>query len=78
MDHPTDILEIEADQDAVLMDMDTPEEYRKYRKLRGIADAPCWKDLLEIIIYVVYCSAGGEKHENRFIGELAGESGGGT
>ena len=34
--------------------------------------------LLEIIIYVVYCSAGGEKHEDRFIGELAGESGGGT
>jgi CTP:molybdopterin cytidylyltransferase MocA len=41
MDHPTDILVIEADQDAVLMDMDTPEEYRKYRKLRGIADALC-------------------------------------
>jgi hypothetical protein len=43
MDHLTDILEIEVDQDAVLKDkdMDTPEEYRKYRKLRGIADALC-------------------------------------
>lgn len=35
MNHPEDILEIEVDQDAVLMDMDTPEEYRKQRKLAG-------------------------------------------
>jgi len=41
MDHSTDILEIEADQDAVLMDMDAPEECRKYGKPRGIADALC-------------------------------------
>jgi CTP:molybdopterin cytidylyltransferase MocA len=34
MNHPTDILEIEVGQDAVLMDMDTPEEYRKYRLKR--------------------------------------------
>lgn len=78
MNHPTDILKIEVDHDTVPMDMDTPEEYRKYGKLRGIADALCRKNLLEIIIYVVYCSAGGEKHENRSVGELAGESSGGT
>jgi CTP:molybdopterin cytidylyltransferase MocA len=39
MDHPTDILEIEVDQDAVLMDMDTPEEYRKQRKLAGLDES---------------------------------------
>ena len=36
------------------------------------------KNLLEVIMYVVYCNTGGEKHENRFIGKLAGESGDGT
>ena len=29
-DHPEDITEIEVDRDAVLVDMDTPEDYRKY------------------------------------------------
>jgi hypothetical protein len=33
MNHPTDILEIKVDMDAVLIDMDTPEAYRKHRKL---------------------------------------------
>ena len=28
MNRPTDILEIGVDQDAVLMDLDAPEEYR--------------------------------------------------
>jgi molybdenum cofactor cytidylyltransferase len=37
--HPEDILEIGADRDAVLKDMDTPEEYRKQRKLTG-SDEP--------------------------------------
>ena len=32
MNHPTDILEIEVDQDVVLKDIDTPEEYQKYTK----------------------------------------------
>jgi molybdenum cofactor cytidylyltransferase len=35
INHPEDILEIEVDRDAVLMDMDTPEEYRKQRSLAG-------------------------------------------
>ena len=35
INHPEDILEIEVDRDAVLVDMDTPEEYRKQRKLAG-------------------------------------------
>jgi molybdenum cofactor cytidylyltransferase len=39
VNHPTDILEIEVDQDAVLMDMDTPEEYRKQRKLAGLDES---------------------------------------
>jgi len=30
MNHPGDILEIAVDQDAVLRDIDTPEEYQKY------------------------------------------------
>jgi molybdenum cofactor cytidylyltransferase len=30
MNHPGDILEIAVDQDAVLKDIDTPEEYQKY------------------------------------------------
>jgi len=32
MNHPEDILEIEVDQDVVLKDIDTPEEYQKYMK----------------------------------------------
>jgi len=39
MNHPTDILEIEVDQDVVLMDMDTPEEYRKYMRLAGLGES---------------------------------------
>ena len=35
MNHPGDILEIDVDQDAVLKDIDTPEEYRKYTKRAG-------------------------------------------
>jgi molybdenum cofactor cytidylyltransferase len=35
IDHPDDILEIDVDQDAVLKDIDTPEEYRKYTKGTG-------------------------------------------
>ncbi len=35
VDHPEDILEIDVDQDAVLKDIDTPEEYRKYTKCTG-------------------------------------------
>jgi molybdenum cofactor cytidylyltransferase len=35
IDHPEDILEIDVDQDAVLKDIDTPEEYRKYTKRTG-------------------------------------------
>ncbi len=30
VDHPADILEIEVDSDAVLKDIDTPEDYRKH------------------------------------------------
>jgi molybdenum cofactor cytidylyltransferase len=30
LNHPGDILEIEVDQDAVLKDIDTPEEYQEY------------------------------------------------
>lgn len=33
--HPADILEIEVDQDGILKDIDTPEEYRKYMKRAG-------------------------------------------
>jgi molybdenum cofactor cytidylyltransferase len=32
IDHPEDILEIDVDQDVVLKDIDTPEEYQKYTK----------------------------------------------
>jgi molybdenum cofactor cytidylyltransferase len=32
MNHPGDILEIAVDQDAVLKDIDTPEEYQNYKK----------------------------------------------
>jgi CTP:molybdopterin cytidylyltransferase MocA len=47
MNHPTDILEIEVDQDAVLMDIDTPEEYRIYRKLnKGLPLLIFYQDLL--------------------------------
>ncbi len=35
MNHPGDILEIAVDQDAVLKDIDTPEEYQKYTKRAG-------------------------------------------
>jgi molybdenum cofactor cytidylyltransferase len=35
MNHPADILEIEVDQDVVLKDIDTPEEYQKYMKRSG-------------------------------------------
>jgi molybdenum cofactor cytidylyltransferase len=35
MNHPEDILAIDVDQDAVLKDIDTPEEYRKYTKRAG-------------------------------------------
>jgi len=35
MNHPEDILEIEVEQDVVLKDIDTPEEYRKYMKRTG-------------------------------------------
>lgn len=33
--HPADILEIEVDQDGILKDIDTPEEYRKYTRRAG-------------------------------------------
>jgi molybdenum cofactor cytidylyltransferase len=33
--HPTDILEIEVDQDGILKDIDTPEEYQKYVNRAG-------------------------------------------
>lgn len=33
INHPQDILEIEVEQDLVMMDVDTPDEYRKYMKL---------------------------------------------
>jgi molybdenum cofactor cytidylyltransferase len=39
LNHPSDILEIEVDRDAVLMDMDTPEEYRKYMKHAGLGES---------------------------------------
>lgn len=35
MNHPEDILEIDVDQDAVLEDIDTPEDYRKYTRRAG-------------------------------------------
>jgi molybdenum cofactor cytidylyltransferase len=35
LNHPEDILEIEVDQDAVLKDIDTPEEYQEYSKHAG-------------------------------------------
>ena len=35
MNHPEDIIEIEVDQDVVLKDIDTPEEYQKYMKRAG-------------------------------------------
>jgi len=35
IDHPEDILEIDVDEDAILKDIDTPEEYRKYTKWSG-------------------------------------------
>jgi len=35
MNHPEDILEIDVDQDAVLKDIDTPEEYQEYSKRAG-------------------------------------------
>jgi len=34
VDHPEDILEIEVDSDAVLYDIDTPEDYRDQKKWR--------------------------------------------
>jgi molybdenum cofactor cytidylyltransferase len=39
INHPEDILEIEVDKDVVLMDMDTPEEYRKYMGLAGLVES---------------------------------------
>lgn len=33
--HPDDILEIEMDQEAILIDIDTPEAYRKYAEKTG-------------------------------------------
>lgn len=33
--HPDDILEIETERNAVLVDMDTPEEYREQKKIAG-------------------------------------------
>jgi molybdenum cofactor cytidylyltransferase len=39
INHPDDILEIEVDKDVVLMDMDTPEEYRKYMGLAGLVES---------------------------------------
>ncbi|HBB18120.1 MAG: molybdenum cofactor cytidylyltransferase [Syntrophus sp. RIFOXYC2_FULL_54_9] len=35
MNHPEDILEIDVDQDVVLKDIDTPEEYQQYTKRTG-------------------------------------------
>jgi len=32
MNHPEDILEIDVDQDVILKDIDTPEEYQEYTK----------------------------------------------
>jgi molybdenum cofactor cytidylyltransferase len=33
MNHPEDILEVEVDQDVILKDIDTPEEYQKWLKV---------------------------------------------
>jgi molybdenum cofactor cytidylyltransferase len=38
IDHPDDILEIDVDQDAILEDIDTPDEYRRYTKREGPDD----------------------------------------
>jgi molybdenum cofactor cytidylyltransferase len=35
LNHPGDILEIDMEEDAVLKDIDTPEEYREYSKQAG-------------------------------------------
>jgi molybdenum cofactor cytidylyltransferase len=35
LNHPGDILEIDVEEDAVLKDIDTPEEYREYSKQAG-------------------------------------------
>jgi molybdenum cofactor cytidylyltransferase len=35
MNHPEDILEMDVDQDVVLKDIDTPEEYQKYMNRAG-------------------------------------------
>ncbi|TSA48520.1 MAG: molybdenum cofactor cytidylyltransferase [Deltaproteobacteria bacterium] len=35
MNHPEDILEIDVDQDGILKDIDTPEEYQKYMNRAG-------------------------------------------
>jgi molybdenum cofactor cytidylyltransferase len=35
MNHPEDILEIEVDQEGILKDIDTPEEYQKYVNGKG-------------------------------------------
>jgi molybdenum cofactor cytidylyltransferase len=35
MNHPEDVLEIDVDQDVVLRDIDTPEEYQKYKEREG-------------------------------------------
>jgi molybdenum cofactor cytidylyltransferase len=39
IDHPEDILEIDVDRDAVLTDIDTPEEYQKYTKCTGLGES---------------------------------------
>ena len=39
IDHPEDILEIDVDQDTVLKDIDTPDEYRKYTKRERPGDS---------------------------------------
>jgi molybdenum cofactor cytidylyltransferase len=38
-DHPADVLEIDVDQDGVLMDLDTPEEYRECLKRPGLDES---------------------------------------
>jgi len=35
LNHPGDVLEIEVQEDAILKDIDTPEEYREYAKQTG-------------------------------------------
>lgn len=35
INHPEDILEIDVDQDGILKDIDTPEEYQQYRRWAG-------------------------------------------